>query len=250
MKFSIITVTYNSAKTLRDTIESVLNQSYQNIEYIVVDGQSTDNTLDIIREYYPKFKGRMIYVSEPDEGIFDAMNKGIKMASGEAVAILNSDDFYCYSDVVADVVDAFQKNQVDVIYADLYYISQTTKKVVRRWISGSYNYKKFRYGWMPAHPAFFVKKTIYDQYGLFRTDMKVSNDYELVLRMLYKHRVSCAYLNRVTVHMRLGGNSAFSFYNKYTSLKEDYISWKDNGLKVPLLTIPLKPFRKIFQYFR
>jgi glycosyltransferase len=251
MKISVVTVSYNSGETIVDTMESILNQSYKNIEYIVVDGLSKDNTVEKIKKYEKKFaaNGRILkWISESDEGLYDAMNKGIKMTTGEVVGILNSDDFYKDSEVIEDVIKKFKSKEVDSVYSDLVFIDPAKEnKVVRKWKSGEYIKGSFRKGWHPAHPTLFVKKKVYDEYGLFNLKYKLGADYEIMLRFFEKAKVTCAYLDRIIVNMRIGGESTKSVKNIIKNNKENYDAWKINGLKPSFLTFPMKISRKIVQ---
>lgn len=251
MKISIVTVAFNSSKTIEDTMESILNQSYKDIEYIVVDGASKDDTLEKVKRYEKKFKetGRKLrWISESDKGLYDAMNKGIKMATGDIVGILNSDDFYKDSKVIEDVVEKFEKENVDSVYSDLLFIDpNNNNKVVRVWKSGNYKKGSFKNGWHPAHPTLFIKKRIYDKYGVFNLKYRLGADYEIMLRFFEKMKISCAYLEREIVNMRIGGESTKSIKNIIKNNRENYDAWKINGLKPGLLTFPLKISRKILQ---
>lgn len=247
MLVSIITVIYNSAATIRHTIDSVLAQTHVSLEYILVDGGSTDGTLEIIRSYTcPRIK----WVSEPDKGIYDAMNKGIGMASGEVIGILNADDLYTDCHVISHVVSVLEATKTDSVYADLAYVaSQNVRKVVRYWRSGRYCVHRFRLGWMPPHPTFFVKREVYSRYGKFDLDFKSSADYEIMLRFLCKHRISVSYLPRVIVRMRMGGKSNASVGNRLFANREDRRAWMKNNLNPHLFTLAMKPLRKVGQYF-
>lgn len=204
MTISIITATYNSGKTLRDTIESVLSQTYDDIEYIIVDGASEDNTLDIVREYEPRFNGRMKWFSEPDNGLYDAMNKGIDRASGDVVGILNSDDFYADPDVLGAIADGC--SNVDAVYGDLDFIDEKDlNKVVRQWRGSQHTPGAFLKGWHPAHPTFYVRKECFDRLGGFDISFDVSADFELMLRFLEKGGLSNRYIPKTFVKMRMGG---------------------------------------------
>ena len=245
MKVSIITVTYNSADTLQDCIDSVANQSYKNIEHIVIDGNSKDDTLEIIQNN--TFVSR--YISEPDNGLYDAMNKGLKLASGDVIGILNSDDIYDNKDVISDVVNAL--GRYEALYTDLCYVDPHDTNLVRRyWKSGGYNRNSFKYGWMPPHPTLFLKREVYEKYGNFNLELKSAADYELMLRFLYKEAVEAVYLPKITVKMREGGVSNQSLKHRIKANKEDRKAWKINGLKIPFLLQILKPLRKIPQYFQ
>ncbi|NVJ48089.1 MAG: glycosyltransferase [Cytophagia bacterium] len=245
MKFSLITVCLNSKLTIADTIESVISQSYGDYEHIVFDGGSTDGTIEILKSYGDKIR----LIRGNDSGIFDAMNQAIAYASGEIIGIINSDDFYAHSEVLSRVNDVFTATGVDSVYGDLYYVYRNdTGRIYRNWRSGEFNRKKFRYGWTVPHPTFFVRNEIYEQYGLFDERFRISGDYELILRFLYKHRVSTSYIPEVLVKMRNGGNSDGGIYRRLKSLEEDYLAWKRNGLEPGIFTIPLKPLIKIRQF--
>jgi glycosyltransferase involved in cell wall biosynthesis len=245
MRVSIITVCYNSAATIADTIRSVQNQNHNDIEHIIIDGISSDNTLEVIAS--SGFNGRII--SEEDNGLYDAMNKGIRLATGDIVGILNSDDFYPDANVITDVVHHIDQQNCEAVYADLNFINMAKpKKVVRKWRSGTYRYEKFNFGWMPPHPTFFVRREVYEKYGSFNTGLKSAADYELILRFLYVNKVKAEYLPRVIVNMRAGGVSNRSFSNRLKAHMEDYKAWRINGGSPHWYTMLLKPLRKVFQY--
>jgi glycosyltransferase involved in cell wall biosynthesis len=251
MKVSIITVCFNSERHIRSAIESVWYQTYRNIEYIVVDGGSTDTTPDILRSYEAAFAGRMRWISEPDNGLYDAMNKGIAMASGDVVGLLNSDDLYADNNVIASVAACFEASPCDAIYGDLIYVApDNVAKIKRYWQAGPCRPKRFLYGWMPPHPTFFVRAAIYRKYGRFRTDFKSAADYELMLRLLYKEKINVAYLPAVLVKMRTGGTSNAGIGSRLKGNREDRKAWKVNHLKPYFFTLLLKPIRKIPQYFK
>ena len=243
MKVSIITVSYNSAKTIEETIHSVLNQDYKNIEYIVIDGASSDNTVEIINRY----KADIAHVvSEPDKGIYDAMNKGIKIATGNLIGILNSDDVYENSSVISNIISALEGN--DAVYADLVYVQQNNLNRIKRvWKSGKYKVNSFLYGWMPPHPTFFVKKECYTKYGLYNTNLNSAADYELMLRFIHKNKITVGYYENVIVKMRLGGVSNATIKNRFKANREDKLAWKINNLKPKSFTFLLKPLRKLKQ---
>ena len=245
MKVSIITATYNSAATVADTLASVQRQTYRNIEHIVVDGLSVDDTLLVVQ----KAGHGGIVVSEKDQGIYDAMNKGIDLTHGEIVGILNSDDFFAHDTVVEEVVDLFEKTGCDAVYGDLIFVHpDKPSKVLRKWIAGGYDEALFLKGWMPPHPTFFVKRSIYEQFGKFNIHLRSSADYELLLRFLYMHKIKVQYLPDVLVHMRSGGQSTKSVANRIKAHKEDYMAWRLNNLKPRWYTLILKPVRKIKQF--
>ena len=246
-KISIITVAFNSAKTIKGTIESIISQDYNNIEYLIIDGGSTDGTLDIVKSYAEHVK---YYVSEPDNGIYDAMNKGIKAATGDVIGILNSDDFYPNSFVLSNVAKLFQKYSCDAVYGDLVYVkANDINKIKRYWQAGEYSTSKIKNGWMLPHPTFFVKKKIYTRYGLYDTDLKSAADYEMILKLLYKHNISVHYLPMILVNMRMGGESNKSFWNRIKANKEDSLAWTKNQLNKPMFVRLKKPLQKLRQFF-
>ncbi|MHA4808325.1 glycosyltransferase family 2 protein [Flavitalea flava] len=245
MKISIITATYNSAATLNDTLVCIQGQDHPDIEHIIVDGRSTDDTLAIIRGFPHITK----VVSEKDKGIYDAMNKGISLATGEVVGILNSDDIYMDSGIISLVAEVFEDPDVKTVYADLQYVQQDDlNKVIRTWRTGVFDKKNFYYGWMPPHPTFFVRKEIYDKVGLFNISLRSAADYEIMLRILLKHGIPAHYIPRVIVKMRAGGMSNSSFRNRLRANKEDRQAWKLNDLQPYFFTLYMKPLRKIPQF--
>jgi glycosyltransferase len=241
---SIITPTFNSAATVRDTLESVYRQTHRPLEHLIADGGSTDATLAIIAEY-----PHAHCISEPDKGLYDAMNKGIARARGEVVGILNSDDFYAHEVVLEHVMALFQNPEVDVVYGDLHYVHPIhTQRVVRRWRSGAYRHAGWRWGWMPPHPTFFVRRRHYERYGVFDTSFRSAADYELMLRFCYKHRLRPAYLPDVLVKMRTGGASNASLRQRLRANGEDRRAWAVNELPCPFYTTWMKPLRKLGQW--
>jgi glycosyltransferase involved in cell wall biosynthesis len=248
LKVSIITITYNSEATLRDTIESVVGQSYNNIEYIIVDGKSTDGTLSLIDAYKSKISK---VVSEKDKGLYDALNKGIALATGDLIGIIHSDDFYTTNQVIENIVKTIEKNDADGAYADLYYVDKIdTNKIFRKWKSGNYKHGMFVNGWMPPHPTFFVKRSVYEKYGSFNLGLVSAADYELMLRLIHKHKIKLAYLPEFIIKMRVGGKSNVSLKNRLRANNEDRKAWKINGLKPHFYTLYAKPLRKIIQLFK
>ena len=247
LKVSIITITHNSAQTLDETIKSVLGQSYEHLEYIIIDGQSADNTLKIIKSYGD---GISKYISEKDNGIYDAMNKGVSLASGDIIGFINSDDKLNSKDCVSDIVKVFQIHNCDVVYGDkIYTESKNTNKVIRYWRAGEYDKSNFKKGWMPPHLSTYIRRAFYDKYGKFRTDFKIAADYELMFRFMYKHNAKSKYLPKVIARMRAGGVSNKSMKNILISNYEVYKSWRVNGFYISPLIIVRKPFSKINQLF-
>ena len=248
MKVSIITITYNSEPTLKDTIESVINQTYKNIEYILIDGGSTDETLSIIKSYGNKIS---TLISEKDTGLYDALNKGISLATGDVIGILHSDDFYTNNHVIQHIVSSFSNSPVDAVYADLYYVDKiNTNQIHRKWKAGIYKEGMFFNGWMPPHPTFFVKRSIYETCGNFNLNLTSSSDYELMLRFIHKHKIKLAYLPEFIIKMRVGGKSNVSLKNRVKANKEDRLAWELNNVKPYFYTLYLKPLRKIIQLFK
>ena len=245
MKISIITVCYNSAKTIETTFKSVLQQTYSNIEYIVVDGGSTDNTLKIAEKYSEIIT---VLVSEQDNGLYDAMNKGINLATGDIIGLINSDDLFSDQEALSKVAEVFETNgSLDSVYADLFYVSKhDINKITRRWVSGIK--REFRYGWHPAHPTFYIKKTVYDRFGLFDLSFKLAADFEIMLRFLEKHNISTTYLKIPLVKMRLGGETNKSWKNIYQQNIECLRAFDKNNLSVSKWLYPL--FRIIPKFFQ
>ena len=250
IKISIITVSYNSAATIRDTFESVLSQIYKNIEYIVVDGDSSDDTVKIIKEYEPKFNGRMRWVSEKDDGLYDAMNKGIHMATGDIVGTLNSDDVYPVNDIIATVCDTFKLNlNIQSVYGDVRFVSyEDIKKVVRYIRAKNFKPFRFRFGFMPPHPSFFVYRKAYQEFGVFYTDYHIAADYELLCRFLYKHKLESMYIPMEIVKMRMGGRSTSSIKSNYILNKEIVRACRENGIYTNMFILSFKYLIKIFEF--
>lgn len=245
MKVSIITVCYNAAATLKQTIESVLAQDYSNIEYWVIDGGSKDGTKELLSSY----GSRINFISESDKGIYDAFNKGLSRINGDVVGVIGADDFYPSNDVISQVVQSFKQNQVDAVYGDLQFIDPVSLKVVRQWKAGAYKKSSWLWGWMPPHPSFFVKRSVYVQIGYYQTHYTCAGDYEWMLRALYKHGISIVYLPKLLMTMRTGGTSTASWRHRWVANQEDRKAWRENGLKPYFFTVTLKPLRKIFQLF-
>ena len=247
-RLSIITVCYNSISTITDTIESVLSQSCSNIEYIIIDGGSEDGTLEVINRYKEK-----IYhiVSESDYGIYDAINKGINLATGDVIGILNSDDYYSDEFVLEKVLSVFSDKKVDAIFADLVYVHpDKLNNVVRYYSAADFSLTKFAYGWMPPHPTFFVKREIYEKYGLFKTDYKIAADFELLARFLVRHKISYHYLPEVIVKMRTGGLSTRNIKSNWILNKEIIRACRENNISTNFFKVYSKYLTKVLQLVR
>ncbi|MCM1030086.1 MAG: glycosyltransferase [Oscillibacter sp.] len=252
MKISIITVTYNSESTVRDTIESVLAQTYPDLEYIVIDGGSKDHTLSILKEYEPQFKGQVIWISEKDQGIYDAMNKGIRMATGDVVGILNSDDFFTSGDVLEKVMRVFEKDtNLEAVYGDVHFVNPgNLKKCVRYYSSSVFRPELFRFGFMPAHPSFYVKRECYEKYGLYALEYKIAADYDLLIRFLYVNRISYRYLDLDFVTMRTGGISTRGLQSRLMLNREIVKACRKYGIYTNLGMLSLKYVYKVSELFR
>jgi glycosyltransferase len=255
MKISIITATYNASATLADNLLCIGGQSLA-VEHLLIDGQSTDGTLAIAE----KQGGHLVkIVSEPDLGIYDAMNKGISLASGEIIGILNADDLYSSSYTLRKIEEVFKDPSVDACYGDLVYVKGVYNgqesirdkfKVLRYWKSGHFNPLKFYWGWMPPHPTFFVRRSLYEKYGVFNLDLGSAADYELMLRFIFKHRINVAYIPEVLVKMRVGGVSNASLANRLRANQMDRKAWEVNDLKPYPWTLWMKPLRKLPQWWQ
>lgn len=245
MKVSIITACFHSANTIAGTLNCIANQSHHDIEHIIIDGGSSDDTMKIVEQFSHITKK----ISEKDQGIYHAMNKGIDMATGDIVGILNADDIYAHTDVIKKVVNLFLDESIDAVYADLVFVDQQDiSKVRRTWKSGTYDIKQFYNGWMPPHPTFFVRRNLYEKFGKFNTSLSSAADYELMLRFLLKNKIKPAYLQETIVRMRQGGKSTASIKNRLIANKEDRIAWRINELNPTIFTLILKPLRKLKQF--
>lgn len=248
MKVSIITATYNSAKTLKDTIESVLHQSYDDIEYIIVDGASTDGTLEIIKSYEQKFSGRLKYISEPDKGLYDAMNKGILMATGDIVGILNSDDFLNDVGIISMVVDQLKDSDIDAIYGDVHYVNDDNlAKCVRYYSSKIFTPALMRLGFIPAHPSFYCKTKVYREKGVFDLSFKQAADFELLLRLLYCERIKTRYIPYDFVTMRTGGLSSSGLKSHKAIMKDHCRALKHNNVSSNVFLLSLRYIYKVVE---
>jgi glycosyltransferase len=247
VKVSIITVVRNGSKTIEETILSVQGQNYDKIEYIIIDGDSDDDTLDIVNKYSDVVS---VVISERDSGIYDAMNKGITASSGDVIGILNSDDMYQDETVIESVMNEFILNpSLDIVYGDLVYVkSDDVTKVVRSWKSSPYHNNFFNNGNVPPHPSLFVKKRIYEEAGLFNLDFKLAADYEFMLRILKIHNFKSKYINNVVVKMRLGGATNKSISNIIKQNIEIIKAWKHNQLELPFLLMLLRIIKRLIQF--
>ena len=268
IKISIITATFNSGKTLRDTFESVLRQSYKEYEYIIVDGASKDETLSIIKEYEPKFEGRMHWRSEADKGLYDAMNKGISRATGEVIGILNSDDFYTSDDILSTVANCFCKDrELDAVYGDVHYVDEhDTSRLIRYYSSRPFRRSWMRMGFMPAHPSFYCKKASYQHYKLdgtkiegfkgdtdsayFNTSYKIAADFENLLRMIFVNNIKTQYIPKDFVTMRTGGASSSGVSSHKQINKDQVRALKENGVYSNYFLLSLRYLYKIGELLR
>lgn len=231
MKISIITATYNSGETVKETLESILRQSFQDYELIIKDGGSKDNTLAICRKYEPLFEGKMRIVSEPDKGIYDAMNTAISLATGDVVGILNSDDFYTSDDILQRVADKMEDSALDAVYGDVHYVSPNNlNKCVRYYSSKKFKPEMMRYGYMPAHPSFYCRRELFDKFGLFDTQYRIASDFDLLLRFIYLGKIRTKYLPVDFVTMRVGGASTAGVKSHLRVVKEHQHSLKKHGI--------------------
>jgi glycosyltransferase involved in cell wall biosynthesis len=244
LKLSIITVTYNAEATVQQCIESVIGQNYNNVQYIIIDGASTDNTQHIINKYR-KFIDT--YVSEPDNGMYDAMNKGIALADGDIIGILNADDYFADANVLANVAQAFYESKREIVYGNIDYIDKKGK-VLRKWRSGQYHEGLFNWGWMPPHPAFYALRKLFDKHNVYSLHYGTAADYELMLRLVHRNKAETYYLDRLCVKMLTGGRSNQSLRHRFEAWKNDYKAMKDNNVRFPSIAVMLKPIRKMFQY--
>jgi len=250
MKVSIITATYNSAQTINNCMDSVLEQTHINIEYVVIDGNSKDKTVDIIKARaaeHPNIK----WISEADKGIYDALNKGIEKATGDIIGFVHSDDYLAGPEIISDIVKIFEAEDADGVYGDLLYVNkEDTMRVIRSWKSRSFNPKLLKKGWMPAHPTLFMKKEVYQKHGNFDLKFKIAADYDFMLRVLRDPSLKFYYVPKVITKMRVGGASNRSLKNMYQKSKEDFIVIKSNDIPVPMRVLLFKNFSKIPQFFK
>lgn len=252
MKISLITATYNSAETVRDTLQSVLNQTFKDIDYIIIDGNSKDNTMDIVKEFEPKFEGRLRWVSEKDKGIYDAMNKGVRMAQGDIVGILNSDDFFASNDVLEKVNAAFTENPaIDGVYADVRYVDwNNTGKTVRMFSGKDFTREKLCWGKMPPHPSFYVKRECYDKFGLYSLDYPICADYDMFVKMIWIGNINTLYINDVFVNMRSGGTSSNGIKVHRKIMRERMRCVREHNMPSNFFKQTSRYFEKIFSLLR
>lgn len=245
LKISVITVVFNAQNTIEKCLDSVMRQKFNNIEHIVIDGGSTDDTVNIIKKYSDTIH---VFVSEPDKGIYDAMNKGIRLATGEIIGTLNADDYLANDEVLSDVAAAFASQETDVLYGDLDFIDPGGN-IVRKWRSGAYKYGKFNWGWMPPHPTFYCKRTLFEGLGGYRLDYGSAADYELMLRFIHVGRAQVFYLRKVIVKMYIGGVSNKNLRNRLRAARFDVKAMRNNGISFPYIALIFKPLRKLIQFF-
>lgn len=249
MTISIITATFNSAATVRDTIESVLRQTYKDIEYIIKDGGSKDDTLAICREYEPRFGGRMKIISCPDTGIYDAMNQGIEAATGDVVGILNSDDFYTSDDVLATINAALERDDCDAVYGDIHYVkSDNLERCVRYYSSRNFTRERMMQGYIPAHPSFYCRREVYQKYGLFDTSFRIAADFEQLLRLIYIEKIRIKYIEKDFVTMRMGGASTSGIKSHVRIMKDHLRAFKKNKIKNNVFRLSLRYFSKLTEF--
>lgn len=246
MKVSIITVTLNSEKYLSDCINSVRGQNYKDIEHIIIDGKSTDGTIEIIQK---NSRHISYWLSETDRGMYDAINKGIQLATGDIVGILNSDDMLASADSVTSIVDCFETTNTDSVYGNLIYVDpRNTNKVIRYWKGVSFKRSRFRYGWMPAHPTFYIRRDVMEKHGLYENHYYTAADYEFMTRYLFLHKTSSAYVDAMLVKMRSGGLSNGNIKSRIRANRRDYLAMKKNKIPFSFFVSILKPLIKLPQY--
>ena len=244
MKISVITISYNAEDTIEKTLKSIENQSYNNIEHIIIDGGSKDSTLEICNSFSHEAK----IISELDNGVYDAFNKGLKLATGDVVGFLNADDTFYNENSIQDIVDAFSNNETDIVYGNLDYVNEESK-VIRNWISRPYEKGLVKKAWKPAHPTFYCKKEVYDRLGGYNDSFKIAGDFELCLRFLEINQVPSFYLNKKLVKMLVGGISNSGLKSKWIIFKEDLRAFKINNISVNPVLFFLYKLKKLKQFF-
>jgi glycosyltransferase involved in cell wall biosynthesis len=246
MKISLITVVYNGEHFLQACFNSIKAQTYANVEYIVIDGGSTDSTLEIIQENRSAID---YFISEKDKGLYDALNKGIRKATGDVVGILNADDLFAGVDVLSAVAKTFiDRPEIDGLYGDLNYIHPKTHHIIRRWKSKQHSYSDLKKGWMPAHPTLYLKRSLFEKNGGYSLDLGTTADYELILRFFYTHKIEAVYLPVLMVNMRAGGVSNKSLRSRIAAFFDDYSALKRNHLSYPLFVLMRKKLSKLSQF--
>ena len=245
MKITVITAVYNRASTIEDCIQSVLDQQDCDVEHIVIDGMSDDGTEQVIATYRDRINR---VIREPDDGIYDALNKGIRAATGDVVGFLHADDRFADNRVLSHIAEAHADDTIDATYGDLDYVDSKRNRIVRHWVSGPYRRSRFFYGWMPPHPTVYFKRRVYQEHGLYNLDMPTAADYELLVRMLVRHQIQATYIPQVLVQMRVGGSSNASLVNRWKANRDDRRAWQVNDLQPPPLIRLTKPLRKIPQF--
>jgi len=248
MKITIITSTFNSSKTVKDTFESILKQTFKNIEYLVIDGCSKDGTIELIKEYEDKFEGRMRWISEKDRGVYDAMNKGIHMATGDVIGFLNSDDFFTATDCLQTIADEFEKEEIDATYGNIHYVdSDDLDTMVRFYSSKRFKPSRMRMGFMPAHPSFYCKRSVYEKYGDFDLGYKIASDFELLLRFIYVNKIKTKYIPKDFVTMRTGGLSTSGLASHCQIMKDHRKALKANKVPSNFCILALRYFYKSYE---
>mgnify|MGYP003945378095 CR=1 FL=1 len=247
MKVSVITAVFNCASYISSCIDSIAKQKHKEIEYIIIDGNSTDGTVSIINTYAAHVH---YFVSEPDNGFYGALNRGISMATGEVIGILNADDVLADADVITTVVENFKNSSCDAVYGNLNYTQRNDlNQVIRKWRSNAYSRKAIKYGWMPPHPTIYIRKEIYLKHGTYSMDYGHSSDYELILRLFYKHQINTVYVDRLFVKMRIGGVSNNTYKQLFKACSADYRAMIFNDIPHPVVAVVAKKLRKLEQYF-
>ena len=249
MKISIVTAAFNSASTIEDTMRSVLAQTYQDIEYIVVDGASTDGSQQLLSRYEQLFGGRMRWISEKDHGIYDAMNKGLRMATGDVVGTLNSDDYFTSHDVLQRVAEAMADGQTDAVYGDIHFVRDgEPDRCTRYYSSRRFHPRWLRFGFMPAHPSFYARRAVFQKAGLYKTDYALGADYEMMVRLFRVHKISSRYLPLDFVTMRTGGASTRNVHSKLQLIRDDVRACRENGIYTNAVMVSLKFLYKMFEF--
>jgi glycosyltransferase involved in cell wall biosynthesis len=243
-KITLITPCYNAETYIGRCIESVVSQGYNNLEYIIVDGNSSDNTLGIVNRYKNHITK---IISEPDENLYDAINKGIEIATGDVIGVLNADDFFANENILTTIGNTFSVQNAEIVYGDMDFINKS-ETIVRKWRTKPYIKGIFNWGWMPPHPTFYCKKELFEKLGLYKLDYGTAADYELMLRFMHCHNLNTFYINQVLVKMQMGGVSNKSFANRLKAWGNDLKAMKTNGIRLPILTLIMKPARKILQF--